>query len=64
MSDERLSRMETKLNKLLTAVVEIARVEKRPLTIFKRLRHMGAASKKYDDRMDEIEKQALIRGQK
>ena len=25
---------------------------------------MGAAFKKYDDRVDEIEKQALIRGQK
>ena len=33
-------------------------------TIVKRLEHMDAAFKKYDDRVDEIEKQALIRGQK
>ena len=33
-------------------------------TIVKRLEHMDAAFKKYDDRVDDIEKQALIRGQK
>ena len=64
MSDERLSRMEDKLDKLSEAVVEMARMEERLLTIFKRLEHMDAAFKKYDDRVDEIEKQALIRGQK
>ena len=64
MSDERLSRMETKLDKPSEAVVEMARIEERLLTIFKRLEHMDAAFKKYDDRVDEIEKQALTRGQK
>ena len=64
MSEERLSRMEDKLDKLLEAVVEMARMEERLLTVFKRLAHMDAALKKYDGRMDEIEKQALIRGQK
>ena len=64
MSDERLSRMEDKLDKLSEAVVEMARMEERLLTIFKRLEHMDTALKKYDDRVDEIEKQALIRGQK
>ena len=64
MSDERLSRMETKLDKLSEAVVEMARMEERLLTIFKRLEHMDAAFKKHDDRVDEIAKQALIRGQK
>ena len=56
--------MEDKLDKLSEAVVEMARIEERLLTIFKRLEHMDAAFKKYDDRVDEIEKQALIRGQK
>ena len=55
--------METKLNKLLEAVVGMARMERRLLTIFKPLEHMDAAFKKYDDRVGEIEKQALIRGQ-
>ena len=64
MSDERLSRMEDKLDKLSEAVVEMATMEERLLTIFKRLEHMDAAFKKYDDRVDEIENQALIRGQK
>ena len=56
--------MEDKLDKLSEAVVEMARMEERLLTIFKRLEHMDAVFKKYDDRVDEIEKQALIRGQK
>ena len=64
MSDKRLSRMETKLDKLSEAVAEMARMAERLLTIFKRLEHMDVAFKKYDDRVDEIEKQALIRGQK
>ena len=64
MSEERLSRMEDKLDKLLEAVVEMARMEERLLTVFKRLEHIDAAFKKHDDRVDEIEKQALITGQK
>ena len=64
MSDERLFRMEDKLDKLSEAIVEMARMEERLLTIFKRLEHMDSAFKKYDDRVDEIEKQALIKGQK
>ena len=64
MSDERLRRMDIKLDKLSKAVVEMARMEERLLIIFKPLEHMDAAFKKYDDCVDEIEKQALIRGQK
>ena len=48
----RLSRMEDKLDKLSEAVVEMARMEERLLTIFKRLEHMDAVFKKYDDRVD------------
>ena len=64
MSVQRLKRMQDKLDKLSEAVVEMARMEERLLTIFKRLEHMDSAFKKYDDRVDEIEKQALIKGQK
>ena len=64
MSDERLSRMETKFDKLSKAVVKMARMVERLLTMFKRLGHMDAAFKKYEDRVDEIVKQSLIRGQK
>ena len=52
MSDERLSRMETKLDKISEAVVEVARMEERLLTIFKRLEQMDAAFKKYNYRLD------------
>ena len=56
--------MEDTLDKLSEAVVQLDRMEERLLTIFKRLEHMGTAFKKYDDRVDEIEKQDLITGQK
>ena len=62
MTEERLGRMEDKLDKLSEAVVEMARIEERLLTIFKRFEHMDAAFKKYYDRVDEIKKQARIRG--
>ena len=64
MSEERLSRMEDKLDKLLEAVVEMARMEERLLTVFKRLEHIDAAFKKHDERVDEIKKQAPIGAQK
>ena len=64
MSDERLSRMENKLDKLSEAVLAIARMEERMLTVFKRLENVDGSIKKMDDRVDEIEKQALVRGQK
>jgi len=44
MSEERLRRMEDKLDKLSEAVVEMVRMEERLLTVFKRLEHMDAAS--------------------
>ena len=59
MSDNRLSRMETKFDKLSEEVVEMARMEERLLTIFKRLEHMDAAFKKDDERVDESEQPAL-----
>ena len=64
MNDERLSRMETKLDKLSEAVVAMARMEERMITIFKRLDMIDDAWKKYDNRMDDMEKQPLTRGQK
>ena len=64
MEDERLSRMETKIDKLSEAVVAMARMEERMITVFKRLDMSDDAWKKYDDRINEIERKALIRGQK
>ena len=61
MSDERLSRMEDKLSE---AAYAILRMEELMLTVFKRLENIDGSIKKMDDRVDEIEKQALIKGQK
>ena len=46
MSDERLCRMEDKLDELSEVVLEMARLEEHLLTMFKRLGHMDAAFKK------------------
>ena len=56
--------MEDSLDKLSEAVYAIARKEEHMLTVFKRLENVKGSIKKMDDRVDEIEKQALIRGQK
>ena len=64
MIDERLSRMETKIDKLSEAVVAMARMEERMITVFKRLDMSDVAWTKYDDRINEIKRKALIRGQK
>jgi frataxin-like iron-binding protein CyaY len=62
--EDRLDRMENKLDKLSEAVYAIARMEERMLTVFKRLENVDAIIKKMDDRLDDMEKQAIARGQK
>ena len=64
MSEDRLTRMEDKLDKLSEAVYAIARMEERMLTVFKRLENIDASVKKMDDRIDEMKKQAIAGGQK
>ena len=39
-------------------------MEERMITVFKRLDSMDESFKKFDERMDESEKQAIARGQK
>ena len=56
--------MKNKPHKLSKVVVQMARMEERMLTIFKRLENMDKAFKKYLDHVNEMEKQALIRRQK
>lgn len=48
MDDQRLNRIETKLDKLAEAVVSLARMEERMVTLFNR---MG----KYEERQDSLE---------
>ena len=56
--------MEDKLEKLSKDVYAIAQMEERMLSVFRRLKNIDGSIKKMDDRVDEIENQALIRGQK
>ena len=62
--DDRLDRIETKVDKLSEAMVEMVRMEERMVTAFKRMDNIVEYQKKADDRLDEMEKQALVRGQK
>ena len=56
--------METKIDKLSEAVVAMARMEERMITVFKRLDMSDIAWTQYDDRINEIKRKALIKGQK
>ena len=42
----------------------MARMEERMLTLFKRMDKFDDVIKKVDDRLDEMERQAIARGQK
>ncbi len=52
------------MDKLSEAVVELARIEERMITIFKRLDSYEGVFNKIDERMDDMEKQSIARGQK
>ena len=56
--------MEDRRDKLSEAVLAITRMEERMLTVFKRLENVNRDLKKMDDRIDEMEKQTIARGQK
>ena len=64
MSDQRLSRMEDKLDKLSEAIISMARMEERLVSVDKRMDKVDDVFKKFDDRIDDIERQAIARGQK
>ena len=57
MEDLRLSRIEEKLDKLADAVVSLARMEERMLTLFKRIEHYEDRQQKIEDRVTTIEKE-------
>ena len=64
MADDRLQRMEDKIDRMSKAISAMARMEERMITVFKRLDTFDETAKKIDARMDEAEKQAISRGQK
>ena len=63
MNDNRLSRMEEKLDKLSEAVISVARIEERMISVFKRLDRVDEGFNKWDKRMDELEQTSIKQGQ-
>ena len=63
MTHERLSRIEEKLDKLSEAVISMARIEERMISVFKRLDRVDEGFNKSDKRMDELEQTSIKRGQ-
>ena len=56
MSEERLARIENKVDGLAEAVVSLARMEERMVTLFKRMDKYDEAQIKIMDRLTDIEK--------
>ena len=55
--------MEEKLNKLSEAIIYMARIEERMISVFKRLDRVDEGFNKSDKRMDELEQTSIRRGQ-
>ena len=64
MTDDRLDRIEGKVDKLADAIIQMARMKERLVSVFKRMDDTKASLKELDDRLEDIERQAIARGQK
>jgi len=56
MNEDRLTRIEQKLDKLSDAVVSLARMEERMVTLFNRMDNYDTNQQKVIDRLTEVEK--------
>lgn len=56
MSDDRLTRIETKLDKLADAMISMARMEEKMITLFKRMDKYDEGQSKFDSRLQAVEK--------
>ena len=62
MSEDRLTRIEDKLDKLSNAVVTLARMEERRITLFKRMDHYDDEQKLMWERVRELTQVSTSRG--
>ena len=62
MSDERLSRIEDKLDKLSDAVVSLARMEERMVTLFKRMDNYEEEQKLVWEKIRKLTEVSTARG--
>lgn len=60
MTEDRLDRIETKVDKLAEAVISLARMEERMVTLFKRMDAYDAAQSKISDRIASLEKHTVV----
>ena len=64
MTEDRLTRIEDKLDALSNAVVTLARMEERMITVFKRMDHYDDAQKHMWERVRKLDEISASRGQK
>ena len=64
MNDERLTRIEDKLDALSNAVVTLARMEERMITVLKRMDHIDDQQKAMWDRIAKLDELTASRGHK
>ena len=62
MEEQRLARIELKLDKLSEAVVSLARMEERMITLFNRMDGYDIRQANIEDRVSEVEKITVSRG--
>lgn len=62
MEDNRLARIEEKLDKLADAVVSLARMEERMITLFKRMDTYERRQEDLEHRVTDVEKTSVSRG--
>lgn len=62
MEDARLARIEQKVDKLSEAVISLARMEERMITLFKRMDSYESTQHQLHARVTEVEKVSATRG--
>jgi hypothetical protein len=62
MSEERLARIETKLDQLTDAMVTMARMEERMVTLFKRMDRYDEDQSALESKVSSLEKGSIKRG--
>lgn len=63
MDDQRLERIEKKLDEMGQAIISIARMEEKMLTVFKRIEDHATRITRVEDDVSDIEKKIGINGQ-
>lgn len=62
MDDKRLDRIESKLDELTKVVTDLARIEERMVTLFKRMDKYDAQHTTMDERLSDVEEITTRRG--